>query len=104
MRLGKKVSCDYRDSLIIIYLCYILNERTGKYDYSYGSFFGDLCINHFSHSEVSIINITKEPTFKFLQSPFQLNKEDLIRKSVNIPDHKFDFSPFIHADSTFLVN
>ncbi|CAD8076415.1 unnamed protein product [Paramecium primaurelia] len=46
----------------------------------------------------------RKPTFKFLQSPFQLNKEDLIRKSVNIPDHKFDFSPFIHADSTFLVN
>ncbi|CAD8199289.1 unnamed protein product [Paramecium pentaurelia] len=46
----------------------------------------------------------RKPTFKFLQSPFQLNKDDLIKKSINIPDHKFDFSPFINADSTFLVN
>ncbi|CAD8090634.1 unnamed protein product [Paramecium primaurelia] len=45
-----------------------------------------------------------EPSFKFLHSPFSLNKDDLIKKSVNIPDHKFDFQPFIQPDASFLVN
>ncbi|CAD8190348.1 unnamed protein product [Paramecium octaurelia] len=51
----------------------------------------------------SLFNFRK-PTFKLLQSPFSLNKDDLIKKAVNIPDHKFDFQPFIQPDATFLVN